>query len=178
EAVESLASTSASFLVEKTPLNSSHHLPTYVPSPVTPTRKRKHELLDEEPKNDKEHAYQTALHESYSREAQYKSALFGMQSTVILQSMYCDRVSEQLAAQEESQRKKKKGQLNGDGLPRLLTGDQFYECVVEHQKNTEEEKIVQKNRRKQREEQARLMTAWKEVDEEQKRRNKARREVY
>ncbi|KAF9240494.1 hypothetical protein BU15DRAFT_61495 [Melanogaster broomeanus] len=114
-----------------------------------------------------------ALHESYSCEAQYKSTLFGMQSTVILQLMYCDWVSEQLAAQEESQRKKKKGQLNSDGLLRLLTGDQFYECVVEHQKNTEEDKIVQENCQKQREEQARLMTAWKEVDKEQKRRNKA-----
>ncbi|KIK73765.1 hypothetical protein PAXRUDRAFT_64030, partial [Paxillus rubicundulus Ve08.2h10] len=98
-------------------------------------------LLDEEPTNEKEHAYQIALHESYSCEAQYKSALFGLQSTVILQSMYCDWLSKQLAAQEKSQKKKKKGQLNGNGLPRLLTGDQFYERVVEHQKNAEEEKI-------------------------------------
>ncbi|KAF8832973.1 hypothetical protein BDN67DRAFT_861419, partial [Paxillus ammoniavirescens] len=91
-------------------------------------------LLDEEPENEKEHAYQLALHKSYSCEAQCKSALFGMQSTVVLQSMYCDRLSEQLAAQEESQKKRKKGQLNGDGLPRLLASDKFYNRVVEHQK--------------------------------------------
>jgi hypothetical protein len=46
-------------------------------------------------------AYQTALHELKAREAQYKSTLLGMQSTVVLQGMFCERLSGQLAAQEE-----------------------------------------------------------------------------
>ena len=47
--------------------------------------------------------------------------------------MFSDHLSGQLAAQEEKQNKnKKKGQLNGDGLPRLLVGDKFYNHVVEH----------------------------------------------
>ncbi|KAF9232929.1 hypothetical protein BU15DRAFT_67020 [Melanogaster broomeanus] len=121
DAVESLASTSASFLVDGTPLTSAHRLPQFMPSPITPTRhKCTNPLLNEEPANEKEHAYQVALHESYARK---------------------------LAAQEEKRKKKKKGQLNGDGLPRLLTGDEFYNRVVAHQKACEEWRKAEKERK-------------------------------
>ncbi|KAF9224097.1 hypothetical protein BS17DRAFT_753132 [Gyrodon lividus] len=90
----------------------------------------------EEPRNARETAYQTALHELEAREANFKSALLGMQSTVVLQGMFCERLSGQLAAQEEKLKKRKKGQLNGDGLPRLLTGDAFYGLVVEHEETS------------------------------------------
>ena len=128
--MNSLASTSASFLVDNTPLTSeSHRVPEYTPSLISPTRKRTHELLGESPQNTKEQAYQHALRGSYEdwyhREERYKTALIGMQSFAILHVMYCDRLTAQLAAQEERQKKKKKGQLNGDGLPKLLTGDEF-----------------------------------------------------
>ncbi|KAF8834255.1 hypothetical protein BDN67DRAFT_868323, partial [Paxillus ammoniavirescens] len=98
---------------------------------------------------EQEEAYQTALQESYTRESQYKSALLGMQSTVMLQSMYCDGLSEQLAAQEEKRKQAKKGQLNGDGLPRLLTSDKFHKCVVEHHKANEDEAITRENHQRQ-----------------------------
>jgi len=84
DAVETLASTSVSFLIDETPLTSSDHLPRYTPSSLTPTCKHKHPFLDEEPRMEKEHAYRVALRESYDREAEYKGLLFGMQSTVVL----------------------------------------------------------------------------------------------
>ncbi|KAF8835750.1 hypothetical protein BDN67DRAFT_865787, partial [Paxillus ammoniavirescens] len=87
-------------------------------------------LLEEEPKDETEMRYQSALQESYAREAQYKTALLGMQSAVVLQSMYCGCTAKQLAAQEETQKQRKKGQLNSDGLPRLLTCDNFFGLVV------------------------------------------------
>ncbi|KIO07587.1 hypothetical protein M404DRAFT_135527, partial [Pisolithus tinctorius Marx 270] len=37
EATEALASTSAAFLVDRTPMNLSHEVPTYLPPPLTPT---------------------------------------------------------------------------------------------------------------------------------------------
>jgi hypothetical protein len=98
DAAEGLASTSVSFLVTETPLTSVNHLLTHILTPLTPTRKRKHQLLDMEPKNDTERAYQDALCESYAREDFLKATLTGMQSTVVLQSMFCDRLSGQLAA--------------------------------------------------------------------------------
>ncbi|KAN0086056.1 hypothetical protein V8E55_007190 [Tylopilus felleus] len=53
----------------------------------------------------------------------------------------------QLAAQEEKQNKnKKKGQLNGDGLPRLLAGDKFYNHVI-HLWKEENELAKQEERR-------------------------------
>jgi len=134
--------------------------------------------LDEEPRTEKERAYQVALCESYDREAEYKGLQFGMQSTVVLQSMYCDHLSEQLAAQEEKKKRQKKGQLVGDGLPRLLTGDEFYQHVVEHEKVAAEEKIASENRQKQWEEQAVLLATWKEAEEARKQRNKERKDAY
>ncbi|KIJ14531.1 hypothetical protein PAXINDRAFT_115849 [Paxillus involutus ATCC 200175] len=122
--------------------------------------------------------YQSALQESYAREAQYKTTLLGMQSAVVLQSMYCGHMAEQLAAQEEKQKKRKKGQLNGDGLPRLLTSDDFFGLVVERQKVVEEERVACENQQREKEELSGVMAVWKEVDNARKNRNKACREAY
>ncbi|KIK74388.1 hypothetical protein PAXRUDRAFT_175856, partial [Paxillus rubicundulus Ve08.2h10] len=116
DAVKSQVSTSASFLIDETPLTLAHCLPQFVPSLITPTwHKCMNPLLNEKPANEKEHAYQVALHEPYTHEFGLKSTLIGMQS------VFCDWLSGKLAAQEEKWKKKKKGQLNGDGLLRLLT---------------------------------------------------------
>ncbi|KAG1742270.1 uncharacterized protein EDB91DRAFT_1000947, partial [Suillus paluster] len=49
--------------------------------------------------------------------------------------LYCSQLRGQLANQEEKkQSKKKNGKLMGDGLPRLLSGDDFYKRVVNHEK--------------------------------------------
>ncbi|KAF9238112.1 hypothetical protein BU15DRAFT_48011 [Melanogaster broomeanus] len=92
--------------------------------------------------------------------------------------MFCDRLSGQLAAQEEKRKRKKTGQLNGDGLPRLLTGDEFYNRVVEHQNACEAEKVAQEDRRKRKDEQSELLTEWRKAETERKKRNNARREAY
>lgn len=177
--IESLASTSASFLVDEDPLTSSHQLPEYILPPQILTCKRKHVLLEDEPENEKEQAYQDALREAHVCETQYKRALTGMQSTMVLQSMFCERLSGQLATQEEKQKKKrKKGQLNGDGLPRLLTSDEFYNRVVQHENACEEEEVARESRRNQREERAALMVIWQEAENERRKRNESRKETY
>ncbi|KAI6097707.1 hypothetical protein EV401DRAFT_1879686, partial [Pisolithus croceorrhizus] len=102
--------------------------------------------LEREPENDVEHAYQDALQLSLARENQAKAELVGMHSTVVLQSLFCGRLSSQLAAQEEKQKeqKKRKGKLVGNGLPRLLTGDEFYSQVVEFEKSAADEELEHK----------------------------------
>ncbi|KAG1743908.1 hypothetical protein EDB19DRAFT_1632974, partial [Suillus lakei] len=98
------------------------------------------DLLETEPESVKEQLYQDALHDTYDCETHYKSSLAGMQSTIVLQSMFCDQLSNRLAAQEEKKKNSKKGgQLVGDGLPRLLTSDGFHHHVVQHQRAAEEE---------------------------------------
>jgi hypothetical protein len=122
----SLAFTSAAFLVDESPLTSTHRLPPFVASPISLMRnlKRKYALSAEEPRNEREVAYQIVLLQSKAREAQSKVAfkLLGTQSTIVLEGMFCKRLSSQLA-----------GQLNGDGLPRLLTGENC-DRVAEHEK--------------------------------------------
>ncbi|KAI6041987.1 hypothetical protein EDC04DRAFT_2892503 [Pisolithus marmoratus] len=164
EAIETLASTSASFLVHETPLTTANQLPTFVTTPVTPTWKHSHRLLEQEPENDFECAYQGALQLLLACENQAKAALVGMQSTVVLQSLFCGRLSNQLVAQEDKQKeqKKRRGKLVGDGLPRLLTGDEFYSRVVEFE----------------REERAEEMAVWKVAEVEHRERNKARKLAY
>ena len=178
DAVEALASTSASFLLDETPLTSADCLPTYAPILITPTRKRHHSLLDEEPQTLKERAYQDELRAAYSCEEGYKHALHGMQSTIVLQSMYCDRISEQLAAQDEAKKARKEGWLVGNGLPRLLTGDKFYQRVVDHERAAVQDKVANENRRKQKEQRSALLAEWKEVEEARKQRNKEQKAAY
>ncbi|KIK77750.1 hypothetical protein PAXRUDRAFT_776520, partial [Paxillus rubicundulus Ve08.2h10] len=108
QAISTLASTSAAFLVSPSPIHSSQRLPQFVPTPLTPTQKRKHDLLEMELEMEKEKALQKVLDEAYADVSYYKSTLMGTQSNLVLQSMYCDKMSGQLAAQEERKSKKKR----------------------------------------------------------------------
>ncbi|KIK78243.1 hypothetical protein PAXRUDRAFT_164515, partial [Paxillus rubicundulus Ve08.2h10] len=103
-----------------------------------------------EPRNTREVAYQAVVHELMARDARHKCTLLGMQLTTVLQGMYCEWLSGQLAAQEEKQKKRKKGQLTGDGLPRLLTGDAFYSLVVKHEEMSAIEAAAHKAHKKHR----------------------------
>lgn len=130
------------------------------------------------PLADFSNAQQTALLEGEAREAQSKAVIMGMQSSIVLQGMFCERLSSQLAGQEEKQRKRKKGQLNGDGLPRLLTGDDFYNRVAEHERTSAIEEAARQARKRQRNERAGLMDPWKQAEKERLERNKARRTAF
>ncbi|KAI6162811.1 hypothetical protein EDD17DRAFT_1507684 [Pisolithus thermaeus] len=78
--------------------------------------------------------------------------------------MQSQKLSSQLAAQEEKQKeqKKRKGKLVGNGLPRLLTGDEFYSQVVEFEK----------------EGRAEVTTAWKVAEIARREHNKVQRQEY
>ena len=58
-----------------------------------------------------------------------------LQASNVLNEMYCDLLRHQLAHQEGKKTQRKgTGKLVGDGLPRLLSGDDVYEKVVEFTK--------------------------------------------
>ena len=72
-----------------------------------------------------------ALREAEMRNQRSEVHTFELQAANILNEAYTDRLVKKLAAQEEKRAKKKKKttRLVGDGLPRLLTGDEFYEMA-------------------------------------------------
>ncbi|KAE9403813.1 hypothetical protein BT96DRAFT_917207, partial [Gymnopus androsaceus JB14] len=65
-----------------------------------------------------------------------------LQAANILNEAYCKGLREQLAFREGKKDRKGKGRrLMGDGLPVLLSGNDFYERVVEFDReNTKKEK--------------------------------------
>ncbi|KIK81278.1 hypothetical protein PAXRUDRAFT_762762, partial [Paxillus rubicundulus Ve08.2h10] len=87
-------------------IHSSQQLPQFVPAPLTPTPKWKYDLIEAEPEMERERATQKALDKAYANMSYYKNSLMGMQSNVILQSMYGDKLFGQLTAQEERKSKK------------------------------------------------------------------------
>jgi hypothetical protein len=106
KALDNLTSSSAAFLVSDTPITLEHQLPAFTPSSFTPTRKQTHSVLDCKPETEHEQACHDALQEVYERESGYKGALYKMQSMVVLQGMFCDRLLSQLASQEEKKQGK------------------------------------------------------------------------
>ncbi|KAG8215289.1 hypothetical protein J3R82DRAFT_8850 [Butyriboletus roseoflavus] len=62
-------------------------------------------------------------------EAWLKTQVTDLHAADVLNGIYCNRLHSQLAAREEKEHnaKKKKGKLMGDGLPKYLTGNEFYQ---------------------------------------------------
>ena len=59
-----------------------------------------------------------------------------------MNEIYCNKLCFQLAYKEEKQ-DHLKGKLIGDGLPKMLMGDEFYEWVVEFTKSQQkQERLV------------------------------------
>ncbi|KAG1895259.1 uncharacterized protein F5891DRAFT_984342 [Suillus fuscotomentosus] len=65
-----------------------------------------------------------------------------------------------------------------DGMPRLLTGDEFYNQVSEHQRAAEEEAAAKEVHQIEREGRAAAMAVWKEAEAARLKRNEERRATY
>ncbi|KAJ3792448.1 hypothetical protein GGU11DRAFT_732992 [Lentinula aff. detonsa] len=86
-----------------------------------------------------------ALHESEFEVEYYRQRTLELQAANILNEAYCKALREQLAFREQKKDGKGKGKrLMGDGLPVLLSSDEFYEKVVEFDKE-----MVEKERKKE-----------------------------
>ncbi|EMD41202.1 hypothetical protein CERSUDRAFT_35536, partial [Gelatoporia subvermispora B] len=80
-----------------------------------------------------------ALRDSEARNETRKQQVIGLQATVVLQGMYVGRAHGQLQAQEEKAAQKRKNRVFGDGMPKLLTGDDFFEAVENHERKAAQE---------------------------------------
>lgn len=108
-----------------------------------------------------------------------KSRVLELQASAVLNEMYCNILRKQLAYQEEKKNKPKgKGRLVGDGLPRLLTGDEFYERVCEFTKAQEREEREKAARKVARVDRQGVMAAWRERETIRKAENRAKSERH
>lgn len=175
QAVLTLAS--ASYLVSPSPIPATAAPPRYLPEAVSPLKHRYTMLLDEPPLTNLEDKLQTALAESEGRDSTRKAAMVGMQAAAVLQNIYVGRVQERLQAQvnKGSQKKRK---LLGDGLPRLMDGEEFYSKVVEHQATQDREKAEKESRQEERKRYDKEMDGWRDQVKARKGRVAAQRARY
>lgn len=107
-----------------------------------------------------------SLQTTQSHELYLKKHLLELQAARILNKLYCNVLKGQLAHHENKKNAPKgKGWLVRDGMPHLLSGDEFYKKVVEftkEQEKAEREKVL---RLQVQGERAEAMNGWKERDD-------------
>lgn len=177
-----LAETQLSFLVlDDVPLPPSSCIQqaTFPPEQQPNPSASPSELLQLIPSTGLEERLQKVLRESLQREAILRERTLDLQARGVLNSLYCETLRGQLAWHElKKNQTNAVGKLVGDGLPRLLSGDEFYEKVVEHtawQKREAQEKATRKSEREKR---AEAMAAWRTRDAERIKENNAIRAKF
>ncbi|CAK5268883.1 unnamed protein product [Mycena citricolor] len=92
---------------------------------------------------------------------------------MVIQTTYIRRVRGQLEAEDEKKKKKRKGHLVGDGLPRVLTHPNFV-CQVRHTNEVNKQKEAEKEQRKETQgEKDKAREEWKKQEEERRKENQA-----
>ncbi|KIK97140.1 hypothetical protein PAXRUDRAFT_136881 [Paxillus rubicundulus Ve08.2h10] len=178
EAITKLLATEITNLLTDKPLLSSLKMPAAVIQPIQ-ALKTSPNLLAIEPNTKKEVLLLGALQEVEECCEAYKQRVITLQAQAVLNEAYCNKLHFQLAFQEE---KKKNpgapGKLVEDGLPRLLSGDEFDEKVVEFTKWQKEKEVQKETRQAEREELKAANDEWKKNEAKRKVENVARRERF
>ncbi|KAF5375698.1 hypothetical protein D9615_009380 [Tricholomella constricta] len=178
-AVQELASTSASHLVSRTPARSTSTLPRYQPYTISPFKHRNAKLLDYAAVTDHERELQEALKEAEERDERRKHAMISMQATTILHSLYVKKMKVHLEEHEQrKEQKTKKNRIFGDGLAKVLDADEFYNKVVQLEEAAEKAQEEKEERRKRRETHSEALAEWKRQDKVRVERNNERRKTH
>jgi hypothetical protein len=161
EAVEGLSQTDIAHIFNTTLTLSSdpmsHTTTQIIPSQSTPTHP-----LSIEPQTDNEILLLAALQESEAHNQILLNHTIELQASNILNEAYCSKLKWHLAHQENKKKDKGKGTLVGDGLPCVLTGDAFYEAVVEFKKAKVAEERDAETKKDARAVYAAALKEWKE----------------
>jgi hypothetical protein len=174
--LQTIRTSSSSFMVSSSPIQSTSAPPTFAPTPISPYSQKKARysvLLSEPPSNVREEELQNSVRELLVASKHHTSQIVNMQSSLVLNGAYCDLVRGQLAAQEDSKKSKKKGRLVGDGMPRLLTSNEFVRRVVAFQKTAEDTAVESEKRRVTKAERKEAMTGWRRLEKIRKDENQA-----
>ncbi|KZP23536.1 hypothetical protein FIBSPDRAFT_684112, partial [Athelia psychrophila] len=144
---------------------------------IPPMKKLHSDALAIEPKTAREKLLLAALLDSEARVQAHYSRVLQLQASAVLNQMYCDLLRKQLTHKEEEKKKGKgKGRLVGDGMPRLLTSDEFYERVVEFQAAQEREDTEKAVRKAARKDRDGVLGPWRDRETARKARNVAIRD--
>ena len=177
-AISELQSTSARTIFSSSPIHSSDDIPHYEPDTISPFKKWNTHLLDHQPHTEMEKALQIALAEAEERDLRRKHAMITMQAATLLQNTYVVQVNGQLNAHEDKVSKKNKKKKKLTGRAQLLTGDSFFNMVVEAEENAMRAAQEKEERRGRREEHAVAISTWKNSKEKRKERNEEVRRRY
>ncbi|KAF9008306.1 hypothetical protein BDQ17DRAFT_1236928 [Cyathus striatus] len=178
-AVKELQSSSLSNLVAGNTPKSTNTVPHFKPYPVSPFRNRHLALLEKIPKTEFEQELQDALRESENRDSCRKQVMVETLATSVLQDVYVREVKAHLEQYEKkSQKKRNKNRIFGDGLPKLMTDDVFYNNVVAVETVVAREKRAKEERRVINAKHSEALKMWKRADEERVARNKVVRADY
>ncbi|KAI0072523.1 hypothetical protein K474DRAFT_1604925, partial [Panus rudis PR-1116 ss-1] len=135
------------------------------------------DLLQAEPMTHLERNLQAALRESKSRNESWKVQVIAMQCQSIVQHDYVGRAQSQLQGQEEK-RNKPATSVFGDGMPKLLSADEFYLMAFKQEAKAEAKKEAKAQRKSQREAYAHALAEWKILNKDHLERNQQRRTQY
>jgi hypothetical protein len=166
-----LSQSSAHPLFSTEPVTSETQPPAFDAFLMSPV-KHHGDLLLIEPQTECKQLLQVALHEMEIHKAYQKGQLHGQQAAIILQNVYCEKVHRQLATKEE--KKKKTGgrkKLVGDGKPRLLTHEDFIQCVADHALAIQQEATEKEQRKAARTKHSEALKVWRAQEEARKARN-------
>ena len=132
EAVDGLSQTDITHLFNTTLMLSSDPM-SHADTQIIPSQYKPTPPLSIEPQTDNEILLLAALCESEACNQILLNCTIELQASNILNEAYCGKLKWHLTRQE-NKKDKGKGTLVGDGLPWVLTGDAFYEAVVEFKK--------------------------------------------
>jgi hypothetical protein len=174
--LQRLTTTRLAYLVSPSPMSSTSQLQHNTANPI-PELPRVFPTLA--PQTANENLLLDTLHKREQDAEDLHRRILELQAANILNEMYCSMLRGQLSHYEKKKNiPKGMGKLVGDGLPRLLSGDEFYERVVEftdRQRRTEKDRA---ERNEARDERVEAMKVWHKADEERKRQNTTRRQRY
>ncbi|KIK36679.1 hypothetical protein CY34DRAFT_93971, partial [Suillus luteus UH-Slu-Lm8-n1] len=146
---------------------------------ISPIKQKQGYILSIQPRTHNEVLLLSALCEAESANAALKRCVIELQATNVLNQLHCSQLRGQLANQEaKKQSKKKNGKLMSDGLPQLLSGDEVYERVMNHEKELKRVADDKKTRREERDRRSGALATWKRLEDERKRENNEQRTRY
>jgi hypothetical protein len=171
ETVTALKKTNLAYFTTHTTTTSSDPMPkttTRTRAQVTAITNTTAAALTIQPTTSNELLLLAALHEAESRNVHAEVHAFELQASNILNEAYTERLRKALQTKEEKRGKKKGMKLVGDGLAKLLSGDEFYELAQAKEKEVRE---VSRQKEEQKEGQVAYDVAveeWAEADKERK----------
>ncbi|KAJ3526256.1 hypothetical protein NMY22_g10234 [Coprinellus aureogranulatus] len=182
-AMNELRGTSAGFLFESTPIESTAEPPDLPAIPISPVKKGKgqdsvEDLLVQESDNPLVKGLQRALEEERAKSAFYKRQTINLQSAMVLQRVYCRKLRLQLKVKEEKSKKRSNRKLKKAGLGRVITDDDFFKEVTEQREAEKAEERLKELRKSAQERHAEAVEAWEAEESKRVEKNDQRKEEW